>query len=117
MPLYEFSCANCGLEFSPRKKISERNTGTVCPRCGKSLGVTRKTVYSVAITQPNSVTRWSAPARRPNVTIRDVSITNFKTGLNVESGSASLDNVEIQNTETAIKSKNADISARKLKIK
>ncbi len=33
MPLYEYRCAGCGQQFEQLRKMSEADSGVLCPRC------------------------------------------------------------------------------------
>ncbi len=36
MPLYEYCCTDCGIQFELRQKFSD-NPATECPRCGGAV--------------------------------------------------------------------------------
>ena len=33
MPIYEYLCAKCGMEFELRRSMSEADKPAVCPKC------------------------------------------------------------------------------------
>jgi putative FmdB family regulatory protein len=35
MPIYEYSCRNCGAAFEKRLKVEERLAAQPCPTCGE----------------------------------------------------------------------------------
>ena len=34
MPIYQYECSGCGVNFEKRRALSDSDTGVTCPQCG-----------------------------------------------------------------------------------
>ncbi len=48
MPIYEYSCRNCGTKFEKLRPFSQANEGADCPRCKKKADRILSACYSMS---------------------------------------------------------------------
>jgi len=64
MPMYQYTCKCCGMNFEKRLRMSQASQTQCCPECGSQD--TRKRLGAIAVTGATATTTVSAaPARSP----------------------------------------------------
>jgi putative FmdB family regulatory protein len=63
MPIYEYYCPKCKLEFDLRRPMSESNSSAACPSCG---GDSQKLVSAHASKVDHAMKVPRRPAIRPH---------------------------------------------------
>ena len=71
MPLYEFSCAGCGV-FTAQRAIAERDQGAACPDCGESASrlLSMPNLSLMAAPRRNAFARNEKSCHEPAVATR-----------------------------------------------
>lgn len=57
MPVYAYSCINCGSAFERLRGISQTDTELDCPQCGEAGHAKRRISTFASFTKTNGVTR------------------------------------------------------------
>ena len=63
MPVYEYGCPKCGIEFEIMRPVAQSDEPAFCPQCS-SLGQKLVSVFGSA-----QELAWKGPARRPHHTV------------------------------------------------